>query len=171
MMKMLGLVIVALGLLLSGCVSSLQQPNMQQIQNSYSQEQTNLHYASAKTAKAVAAQGYVCTASNQRLKTRPSTAWSPRLDKAKAFALSECESAPQFAESCKIEACRRAGPGNVAVNDDDHWITCYAPNQEKPGVWSATSHERGGAEKVAYNRCLKFSGASKDCFMDYCSVW
>jgi len=153
-------VLTALGVVLMGCASSMNQPNMQQIENATSM----LKPAGQLAAK----KGYLCTAKNRLIKAKPSTAWSSKLADAKAYALSRCQSHSRHSDACEIETCTPTGTTTVASN---RWFTCYAPNAKKSGVWSATSHHRVDAEKEAYERCVHFSGAAKQCYMSYCRIW
>lgn len=165
-MKRVGISIVK-GVMLSvlmaalfGCASSMQQPNQQQIERATSQ----LKPAGQLAAK----RGYLCTAKNRLVKTNPITAWSSRLVDAKAYALSRCESHSRHSDACEIETCTPTGMTTVASN---RWFTCYVPNHQESGVWSATFHQRITAEKAAYSRCVRFSRHPKQCYMSYCRIW
>lgn len=154
---------VAFGVM-TGCASTIHQPNMQQIQQSYSQLESE-----QPAGQLAERNGYLCTATNQATTKRPSTAWSPHLADAKAYALSRCESHSRPATDCKIESC--ASTGAVTTVADNRWFTCYVPNHESAGVWSATGHKRVATETVAYNRCVQFSANAGDCYLSYCRIW
>ena len=112
--------------------------------------------------------GVLCTANNLKARKKYS-AWARDDYAARAYALSRCQSRSVRGKQCQISDCIATG-GTTEVSTS-RWYTCYVTNHDKKGVWTSTAHERLDSIKLAFERCAKYSGSKKACYVNYCRLW